>query len=56
LRTESETEGGSAELTGIDPERVRELEEVENARFIAERAHSMAMLERARSRCLAAFG
>ncbi len=37
-----------AELTGMNPERVREREEVENARFIAERPRSMAMLERAR--------
>jgi glutamate-1-semialdehyde 2,1-aminomutase len=37
-----------AELTGIDLARVRELEEAENARFVAERPMSMALQERAR--------
>ena len=37
------------DLTGIDTGRVRELEEVENARFVAERPRSMALQERARS-------
>lgn len=37
-----------ADLTGIDLARVRELEETENARFIAERPRSMALQERAR--------
>jgi glutamate-1-semialdehyde 2,1-aminomutase len=36
------------ELTGIDSERVAALEERENARFVAERPRSMALLERAR--------
>jgi glutamate-1-semialdehyde 2,1-aminomutase len=36
------------DLTGIDPGRVRELEEVENARFVAERPRSMALQEQAR--------
>ncbi len=36
------------DLTGIDPARVRELEQVENARFVDERPESMALLERAR--------
>ncbi len=35
-------------MTGIDPDRVRRLEEVENARFVAERPRSMALLEQAR--------
>ena len=34
-----------ADLTGIDPGRVRELGEVENARFVAERPRSMALQE-----------
>ena len=37
-----------ADLTGIDPARVRELEDVENARFVAERPRSMALQEQAR--------
>jgi glutamate-1-semialdehyde 2,1-aminomutase len=37
-----------AELTGIDLARVRELQEAENARFVAERPMSMALQERAR--------
>jgi glutamate-1-semialdehyde 2,1-aminomutase len=37
-----------AELTGIDLARVRELEEAENARFVAERPRSMALQEQAR--------
>ena len=37
-----------ADLTGIDPARVRELEESENERFASERPRSMALLERAR--------
>ena len=37
-----------ADLTGIDPARVRELEEAENARFASERPRSMALLEQAR--------
>ena len=37
-----------ANLTGIDLARVRELEEVENARFVAERPRSMALQEQAR--------
>jgi glutamate-1-semialdehyde 2,1-aminomutase len=37
-----------ADLTGIDLARVRELEETENARFVAERPRSMALQERAR--------
>jgi glutamate-1-semialdehyde 2,1-aminomutase len=37
-----------AELTGIEPARVRELEEEENARFVRERPRSMALQERAR--------
>ena len=37
-----------ADLTGIDPARVRELEEAENARFAAERPRSMALGEQAR--------
>jgi glutamate-1-semialdehyde 2,1-aminomutase len=36
-----------ADLTGIDPARVRELAEVENARFVAERPRSMALHEQA---------
>lgn len=34
--------------TGIDPARVRELERIENERFVAERPRSMALIERAR--------
>jgi glutamate-1-semialdehyde 2,1-aminomutase len=37
-----------ADLTGIDPDRLRTLEEEENARFVDERPRSMALLERAR--------
>ena len=37
-----------ADLTGIDPARVRELEAVENARFVADRPRSMELNERAR--------
>jgi glutamate-1-semialdehyde 2,1-aminomutase len=37
-----------ADLTGINPARVRELDELENARFVAERPRSMALQERAR--------
>jgi glutamate-1-semialdehyde 2,1-aminomutase len=37
-----------ANLTGIDLARVRELEELENARFVAERPRSMALQEQAR--------
>ncbi len=37
-----------ADLTGINPARVRELEELENARFVAERPRSMALQARAR--------
>jgi len=37
-----------ADLTGIDPARLRELDEHENARFVAERPRSMANTERAR--------
>ncbi len=37
-----------ADLTGIDPARVRELEQTENARFVAERPRSMALQEQAR--------
>jgi glutamate-1-semialdehyde 2,1-aminomutase len=37
-----------ADLTGIDLASVRELEEVENARFVAERPRSMALQEQAR--------
>ncbi len=37
-----------ADLTGINPARVREFEELENARFVAERPRSMALQERAR--------
>jgi len=37
-----------ADLTGIDPARLTELEERENARFVAERPRSMANTERAR--------
>jgi glutamate-1-semialdehyde 2,1-aminomutase len=37
-----------ADLTGIDLERVRALEEAENARFVAERPRSMELGERAR--------
>jgi glutamate-1-semialdehyde 2,1-aminomutase len=36
-----------ADLTGIDLARVQELQEVENARFVAERPRSMALLEQA---------
>jgi glutamate-1-semialdehyde 2,1-aminomutase len=36
------------DLTGIDPSRVRKLEEEENARFVAERPRSIALQERAR--------
>jgi glutamate-1-semialdehyde 2,1-aminomutase len=38
-----------ADLTGIDTERVRALEEAENARFVAERPASMGLLQRARA-------
>jgi glutamate-1-semialdehyde 2,1-aminomutase len=37
-----------ADLTGIDPGRVQELEAVENARFVAERPRSMALQAQAR--------
>ena len=37
-----------ADLTGIDRARVRELEEAENARFVAERPRSMALQDQAR--------
>jgi glutamate-1-semialdehyde 2,1-aminomutase len=37
-----------ADLTGIDSARVRELEELENARFVAERPRSIALQEQAR--------
>ena len=37
-----------ADLTGIDPTRVQELEQAENARFVAERPRSMALQEQAR--------
>lgn len=37
-----------ADLTGIDQNRVRELGESENARFVAERPRSMELMERAR--------
>jgi glutamate-1-semialdehyde 2,1-aminomutase len=37
-----------ADLTGIDPERARKLEAVENARFVAERPRSTALGEQAR--------
>ena len=37
-----------AELTGIDLARVRELEEAENARFVADRPRSMALQDQAR--------
>jgi glutamate-1-semialdehyde 2,1-aminomutase len=37
-----------AQFTAIDLARVRELEETENARFVAERPRSMALAERAR--------
>ncbi len=37
-----------ADLTGIDSARVRELEDVENARFVAERPRSMMLQEQAR--------
>lgn len=37
-----------ADLTGIDLERVRALEQAENARFVAERPRSMELGERAR--------
>ena len=39
---------GLADLTGIDPARVRELEQAENARFVADRPRSMALQEQAR--------
>ncbi len=38
-----------ADLTGIDVEHARALHEAENARFVAERPASMALLERARA-------
>ena len=38
-----------ADLTGIDIDRVRVLDEAENARFVEERPRSMAALERARN-------
>jgi glutamate-1-semialdehyde 2,1-aminomutase len=34
---------------GVDPQRVKELTETEDARFVAERPRSMALLERARA-------
>jgi glutamate-1-semialdehyde 2,1-aminomutase len=39
----------AAELTNIEPKRVRALDEAENARFVAERPNSMALAERARA-------
>jgi glutamate-1-semialdehyde 2,1-aminomutase len=36
-----------ADLTGIDPEAVQQLEHAENSRFVAERPRSMALLEQA---------
>ena len=33
---------------GIDPDRIRQLEDVENARFVADRPRSMSLVERAR--------
>ena len=48
LRPEYPTEVAIADLTGIDPARVRELEDVENVRFVAERPRSMALQEQAR--------
>ena len=38
----------TADLSNIDPDRVRALEEAENARFVAERPRSLGLLKRAR--------
>lgn len=47
MRSDPTSSGGPVD-TGLDPARIRQLERIENERFVAERPRSMALLERAR--------